>query len=577
MRQVNKKEQISLSFSIAAAILVFIFSNISIASILFLFGISTLVLTPLLSVAISLGVLYYILRKQGIATRLIIWTQVAFVVLTVGAVILSSSTMDTTYDGNTYHKAAVGALKNGWNPVYETWGQFNKSTANPVPVNRDADIWADHYTKAHWLFGAAIYKLTGNIESAKSMLPLSILILATLAFSYIRLRLDANKSLIIAGLLACNPVALAQLFSFYNDGLIGNFVMILVITTMMLFDKKSTIGRILICTILGMGMAILINIKFTGLVYAGYYSLVYFSLLFIRYKSNKEMIKLFFITGVAALAIGVGIFGASSYVKNVYQGHHPFYPLMGRGAVDIMAANQPADFSHRHRIKKFLIANFSESDNIYRAVDRDIITKTPFTASAAEIAQFEGVDVRIGGYGVWFGGALITAMIVGVYMWLRYFKQRSYRTFLFLLTLPVVLTIMIPLIMEDAWWARYLPQLYAVPVVAILGLWLTKHKRLPYILAFMLFFNTTTLFLVQLSHQTKTRTSWVQDIRWLRKDTPITVRVPELYGIVHNLADAGIRYRHASRLMNATYEADVLNGQIIILRPNSNSPDQQNQ
>ncbi len=45
--------------------------------------------------------------------------------IVIGLIILSVTTLiegkvyDTTADGNTYHKLAIGSLKNGWNPDYE--------------------------------------------------------------------------------------------------------------------------------------------------------------------------------------------------------------------------------------------------------------------------------------------------------------------------------------------------------------------------------------------------------------------------------------------------------------------------
>ena len=35
--------------------------------------------------------------------------------------------IDTSYDGNAYQKAAIGLLKNGWNPVYETSEEFDEN------------------------------------------------------------------------------------------------------------------------------------------------------------------------------------------------------------------------------------------------------------------------------------------------------------------------------------------------------------------------------------------------------------------------------------------------------------------
>ena len=40
--------------------------------------------------------------------------------------IFASNVYDLSEDGNTYHKTAIGSLKNGWNPFYEDNYEFNK-------------------------------------------------------------------------------------------------------------------------------------------------------------------------------------------------------------------------------------------------------------------------------------------------------------------------------------------------------------------------------------------------------------------------------------------------------------------
>ena len=76
---------------------------------------------------------------------------------------------DSTADGNTYHKLAVGALKNGWNPLYQDVEDFNKDEGNPFNIYKDnVNVnWVDHYARGTETFGAVVYAFTDNIESGK--------------------------------------------------------------------------------------------------------------------------------------------------------------------------------------------------------------------------------------------------------------------------------------------------------------------------------------------------------------------------------------------------------------------------
>ncbi len=46
--------------------------------------------------------------------------------LFVGTTFIEGKIYDFTADGNTYHKLAIGSMKNGWNPAYEDSKDFKK-------------------------------------------------------------------------------------------------------------------------------------------------------------------------------------------------------------------------------------------------------------------------------------------------------------------------------------------------------------------------------------------------------------------------------------------------------------------
>ena len=115
-----------------------------------------------------------------------------YILVSLGIIVLSTlvSTymFDRSSDGNTYHKDAIGVMKEGFNPVYEESYDFI--------VKRDGNdnysqynIWTDHYAKNNWIIEANIYKFTNNIESAKAI----NLISAYIAFGIIFTILSSTK------------------------------------------------------------------------------------------------------------------------------------------------------------------------------------------------------------------------------------------------------------------------------------------------------------------------------------------------------------------------------------------------
>ena len=102
--------------------------------------------------------------------------KVAIIEIILGSIIFTLSVAiigkiyDTSSDGNSYHKLAVGSMKNGWNPIYESSKDYTIEDGNAITVmdgNRNY-LWADHYAIGTEIIGANIYAFSGNIESGKA-------------------------------------------------------------------------------------------------------------------------------------------------------------------------------------------------------------------------------------------------------------------------------------------------------------------------------------------------------------------------------------------------------------------------
>ena len=133
--------------------------------------------------------------------------------------LIGSLTFDRSSDGNTYHKDAIGVLKEGFNPVYEESYNFIKKRDKATNLT-DYSIWTDHYAKANWQMAANFYSLTNNIESGKAMNFISLYIVFGILFTYLLEIFTLKKALAISLLTVINPITASQMLTYYNDQLV---------------------------------------------------------------------------------------------------------------------------------------------------------------------------------------------------------------------------------------------------------------------------------------------------------------------------------------------------------------------
>ena len=500
-----------MAFVAGFSLIAFVTLVVALNAIGFLAGFDVSKWFVVASAFIASAAAFFILQKKKISRA---WLVPLFtIVAIVGSVLFASTTIDSTYDGNSYHKTAIGALKNGWNPVYQDINTFNSSDENSHKLvdylgeDRVNDSpWADSYPKATWIFAASLYDLTGNIETGKAINLLSIITVFLLGFSLFYKKMGYKKSILIAGLTAFNPVAVAQLFGYFNDGAMGNFIIVIIILlTMIVSQRTKQLGEAGILPYVGLGLVIVfvVNMKFTGLAYAGITIACYWVYLMIV-RDWKKVIVLS-VTSAVAVLFALLVVGASSYVKNVSAHSNPLYPLIGENSIDIMTHNQPASYADKSGVHKFIEANLGSTANILREPSLkigDTDFKVPFTISIDELTVLgSDPDVRQAGYGVWFGGILILSLGLAVYLLIRYAKH--YKKYLPLFLLPVASVAIIALAFDNSWWARYLPQLALIPIIVLVTTLLLRKKLWSLVLIFTMLFNMLLILSLQYDYQSK--------------------------------------------------------------------------
>jgi hypothetical protein len=227
----------------------------------------------------------------------------------------------------------------------------------------------------------------------------------------------------------------------------------------------------------------LVNIKFTALIYAVMTAGIYGFFLLLT-ATKKEFRKTLTIIGVS-FAIAVFCVGFNPYVTNTLIKGHPFYPIYGENKVDIITGNAPDEFKGKNRFQKFYLSFLGRTGNVMSWwSDEKIVLKIPFTFDRDEIKALSGCDTRVAGFGPFFSGICLVSAFIYLLHKLGRFKKSAgtgrFRQMLNSVNLMDVILFCVAasvVINPEPWWARYVPQVWAIPVLMILSVMIADNKR----------------------------------------------------------------------------------------------------
>ncbi|KIL41895.1 hypothetical protein SD70_04630 [Gordoniibacillus kamchatkensis] len=387
------------------------------------------------------------LAEQGHTTVFAVSAGLSAVLFLCGFLV-SGHFYDLSYDGQSYHQEAIIHLAEGWNPVYD------KELALPTGQS----IWINHYAKASEIAAATVYKATGLLEHSKVMNLLAMAASGLLSLAaLLSLRPERRVAAwAVAFLLALNPVAVYQSFTFYVDGLLGSLLLCLLALGTLIVMRPGW----LLLAAYTLAMIMVMNIKFTAIGYAGVLTA---GLLIALYMSEQfaALKRLFRVAAIGAI-IGVLIVGYNPYVTNTLRDGHPFYPLAGENAIDVVKNFTPRNLERMNRFEQVAASYFGVP--MGNSTDKKPTQfQWPFTFTAKELPTFAETDVAVAGFGPLFSGALVLALIVFALA----FRKRPGIT---LAAVGVVAVLAVSAFLNPAaWWARYVPQFWVIPLV---GVWL---------------------------------------------------------------------------------------------------------
>lgn len=395
---------------------------------------------------------------------------ISIAVVIIGSLLIACYFYDVSYDGQAYHQEAIYQLKNGWNPYF---------TMLPDSVNQV--LYINHYSKEAELSQSAIYSTLHHIEAGKAT-NIMLLIAAfclTLSYLYKLNKLSAIKCVLLSLLITLNPIAVNQLLTYYVDGQLATMILCLMIALLMVIRDPNRYNLALLTAVI----IITVNIKFTAVVYIVLFLIA--ALAWLIFTKKVIIAKKIFYAALAAGVIGIVMVGYNPYVVNTVKYQHPFYPLMGKNKIDIISYNLPAGFENKNGAEKLFISIFSHTGNITPVNGQIVSLKIPLTLNKNDISNAPKVDTRIAGFGPLFSGILILSCILLVFVAVNPNKPPQFKLILYLLAVIVIAICIIP----ESWWARYIPQLWFIPIIILFAselseknMWIKILKPLIYIL-----------------------------------------------------------------------------------------------
>jgi len=425
-----------------------------------------------LVLALSLHI-YILFKSPWMATGKLqgkLFTLCLPLVLIIIAILVSGHFFDVSDDGQQYHQEAIIQLSQGWNPYQTLLGgssmNFLKDvTAGWDPYQMGLDyktiylIWINHYAKGTEFIQAGIYAMTGHIETGKATNIILMFAGLFLTLSLLLPKLPPFKAWITSLLLICNPIAIAQVLTYCVDGVLASIFLIFIVSLILAVKEKQWMHYLLILLV----VILAFGVKFTAVVYIMILMGAVFCWLLLnkKLKSHKKLIVSF------ALASILGVLtGFNPYITNTLKEGNPFYPLMGPKSVDILSANTPPTFQERSTAGRFFFSLFSHTDNtsVGGLQHNPPVLKVPFTLNKGDLRTF-WVDTRVAGFGPWFSGILILAIVLLAILISQCYRDSRFKN-IFFIFITLVFTVAI---MPESWWARYVPQLWYIPLFLLLA------------------------------------------------------------------------------------------------------------
>ena len=456
------------------------------------------------------------------------------------AALFAASLFDMSWDGLWYHQTAVYQMAHGWNPLHDPLHAFMPSVQDSLRF----------YAKGPWYFALSLYQLTPHIEWVK---PAPLLALAAMFLAVAAALLDfgmrRTRAALLAALVSLNPVVLCQIVSYLVDGLMISYLACYVAAVARGLRRRGLLTHFVAAS----AAMLCINTKISGLVYLCFFSAAGGLYLLL---CQRRLLLGWAALQMAWIALGCAVMGFNPYITNTIHRGHPFYPWMGNAAFPgytqqgkdpVDRWETPHNMLGHNRLFRFSYAIFGRpgAQPFYQGTDAHLMW--PFDVRWRDFAIFYFHEVRIGGFGPLFSGAFVIAVcLLGAAL----IRPGMPRVVVLLLAGTVVASLLVGLHM---WWARYGPQLWWLPIIAVLATLAVPDWRAVrwagWTLAALLLVNAILVGGVHLGWEIYATRTTHQQLELLRGKGEIEVDLQyfvEPYG--ERLRAGGVAFRPSRRL-----------------------------
>jgi hypothetical protein len=505
------------------------------------------------AMVLSLFMADWLTRREGLRGRFRIAAIASVVIVIALSLLLAAAFFDMSWDGLWYHQTAVYQMASGWNPLYDPMHSFTPHLQN----------WVRHYSKGPWYAALALFKTTGHIEWSKPapVMAMAAAFLCVLAAS-IDFGLRRRTAVVLSALVSLNPVVVCELASYLVDGLMISFLACFVAAQFRAFQRRSW----LILTIVMASAILCINTKLTGLVYfcffcaaGGLYALI----------KRRDVLVRYAVVQAVSIVVGVVVFGFNPYVTNTLNRGHPFYPWLGTAAhpgFSVSGPNRdpverdetPHNMVGRNRFVRFYYAIFGRPGSQPFLGGPDAALMRPFQVGWKDFHLFYFHELRISGFGPLFSGAFLISLAILIATLIH--PGRLPRLIPILLLCAVVGSL---LVSKHTWWARYGPQLWWLPIVALIaGLAPAGWRAVRWAswgLAAILLINGALIVVAHFQWEVEATRKTTEQMAMLRQKSDVQVNLAyfaEPYG--ERLRVAGVKFQIVNRFPRGTETIELI-------------------
>lgn len=440
--------------------LLFLFSLLISANLLFLAGFSLNKVPFYFSLVICVFVLFF-LKGNRFSNYFII------LLFVIPCFFISVFYIDTSSDGQGYHLEMIIKFIEGWNPIYQFLPEEN-------------NIYIQHYPKGFELLSSSIIKVTNKIESGKIVNFLLFIICSFHTYNFFSKSNSKKISILFTLLLLFNPIVITEILTYYTDASIY-FLTLSIIFLGFEIVEEDNIGRKRMIEFIAL-IVILLSIKYTAYIIVSIFCVIFFISILLKKDINKIItyLKIFLIIGCLFILTNV-----NPLITNLMNGFHIFHPVYGEQAITILGVHVTQEFNEYSRFYKLFLTTYSKTGYF-----KDMSIKYPFTVYLSELKVLYQATIVSGGFGPFFSGIFSIVLLYLIFSFKKIIKH------IFIVT--VLLGVVISLIFyKDPYPARIIIHFYIFLILSIYLIYKDKRLLSRYLSKVLIFFTilNTSLFI----------------------------------------------------------------------------------